>query len=1272
MALVQRKFTELPGASALGVSDIIPIVVSPTNVNKKITGQTLVDSVTNTSLPTLTSYLIDNDLIVDASILNPDNFIRPIQNDAVERIRASNPESLIDTDFEYSLQSPKWETLPLTNNIPSVFIRSNEPSFTNQQITSITPFVSSFTTLLSAVSSEVFISDPRSTRNGPISSGWTEVAAGTLTDVYDQYGNYSYTYDAYGINTTITLPFNIIFYGQTVNTWNVLGSMTVENLSRSNNTWQQRPATGDVGYLTPGIFIVGYRPSIPEYAYYIDAAGTGTNTPYPSLNYTKRVYTKRENIGAANERLLVLVLGFNTYYTTVGFYNNWGTENTATQYIFYPNSNRITICPLKGVVANSKVIVANDGVTNGTNGFSVNTQLRYQIGLQYDLTTAAFRNLVRLQTTNTPTPVFFGGMPLVLRETSDLVNVDGSAIVKGVFSQGAAGSSTPSNVLVAIRAQPDPTVANYKTDNTTIYTGGFFSNARIPIVALSGIGGTNEIQVQTQFPQQFFLQQPIYLLDPSAAVSAPHTGPFNITSIRSDTVFRYTSVNAISSTSINTNLFTTSAALYVRPTGVALHRATDGGVQINNGTSTQNTQIIRQTRKYFRYQSGKSILFSTGLLFKPSYDIQRISASTANYNVTSYPFFDLTVVTEQDHGFSGKNLYVEGTFVRLNNLTTTLEPNTYNQTYYVNTVTDSKTFTLQLPVSGSLFNGPADLSPGGIGKVEVVGWYDSVVRSGLFDEQNGIYFECDGNKLFVVKRSSTNNLTGTVSAVNSSTVITGTNTKFTSQLLEGDDIVIQGMTYLITKITNDTSLNISPAYRGTNISLVRITKTEEIRVAQDQFNLDKLDGSGPSGYTINLNKMQMIYFDYSWYGAGRIRWGVRGEDGGIVYCHELVNNNTNTEAYMRSGNLPARFEIINRSQPTVALQSNQFSVSITNTQSTSGMYELKQSSNDVVYYSLSPVVSANILSNATATLTASNNPITTYRNYRVFRDNNEVPALFSALSGASVFRLASNVTMPASGNLIIGNENLNYVKLTDTVSAPVSSILINATRNTGGLLSVPQFLLNKTTVYSANQNCSPALSHWGTSVIMDGGFDEDKSYLFTAINQNNITVTNTTDVPLISVRLAPSADTGNPSSIGIRSLINRSFLTLKQIGIITGQTLNMTVRLNSNSTQFTTLSTWINTGTGSLAQYIDHSIRGTTPLPTGGDIILGFFANEQSSGRLQVTTTDIEAIRELGNSILGGNLIFPDGPDILTVFARSNTAASTTARCRVSWTEAQG
>ena len=55
--------------------------------------------------------------------------------------------------------------------------------------------------------------------------------------------------------------------------------------------------------------------------------------------------------------------------------------------------------------------------------------------------------------------------------------------------------------------------------------------------------------------------------------------------------------------------------------------------------------------------------------------------------------------------------------------------------------------------------------------------------------------------------------------------------------------------------------------------------------------------------------MQMFYMDYSWYGAGFIRWGFRAENGNVIYAHKIPNNNANTEAYMRSGNLPARYEV---------------------------------------------------------------------------------------------------------------------------------------------------------------------------------------------------------------------------------------------------------------------------------------------------------------------------------------------------------------------------
>ena len=41
--------------------------------------------------------------------------------DPVSKLRVSNPQNLIDTDFEYGLQPTKWETVELVNNVPSFF-----------------------------------------------------------------------------------------------------------------------------------------------------------------------------------------------------------------------------------------------------------------------------------------------------------------------------------------------------------------------------------------------------------------------------------------------------------------------------------------------------------------------------------------------------------------------------------------------------------------------------------------------------------------------------------------------------------------------------------------------------------------------------------------------------------------------------------------------------------------------------------------------------------------------------------------------------------------------------------------------------------------------------------------------------------------------------------------------------------------------------------------------------------------------------------------------
>ena len=41
--------------------------------------------------------------------------------DAIGRQRVSNPESLIDADFEYGLQNTKWQNVSTINNIPSFY-----------------------------------------------------------------------------------------------------------------------------------------------------------------------------------------------------------------------------------------------------------------------------------------------------------------------------------------------------------------------------------------------------------------------------------------------------------------------------------------------------------------------------------------------------------------------------------------------------------------------------------------------------------------------------------------------------------------------------------------------------------------------------------------------------------------------------------------------------------------------------------------------------------------------------------------------------------------------------------------------------------------------------------------------------------------------------------------------------------------------------------------------------------------------------------------------
>lgn len=100
----------------------------------------------------------------------------------------------------------------------------------------------------------------------------------------------------------------------------------------------------------------------------------------------------------------------------------------------------------------------------------------------------------------------------------------------------------------------------------------------------------------------------------------------------------------------------------------------------------------------------------------------------------------------------------------------------------------------------------------------------------------------------------------------------------------------------------------------TTFGVVRRTYTSgsvvDNRVAQADFNLDKLNGTGPSGVTINLDYTNIYVIDLQWLGVGRVRFGV--DIGGVViYCHEFLNANALTVPYTTTANLPSRVEFEN-------------------------------------------------------------------------------------------------------------------------------------------------------------------------------------------------------------------------------------------------------------------------------------------------------------------------------------------------------------------------
>jgi hypothetical protein len=99
-------------------------------------------------------------------------------------------------------------------------------------------------------------------------------------------------------------------------------------------------------------------------------------------------------------------------------------------------------------------------------------------------------------------------------------------------------------------------------------------------------------------------------------------------------------------------------------------------------------------------------------------------------------------------------------------------------------------------------------------------------------------------------------------------------------------------------------------------SIVTGVMTETI-VPQAAWNVDTLDGNGPSGVTLDITKAQILFMDIEWLGEGTVRLGFV-IDGVFILCHRFNHANLIPSTYITTASLPLRYEITNEGTATAA------------------------------------------------------------------------------------------------------------------------------------------------------------------------------------------------------------------------------------------------------------------------------------------------------------------------------------------------------------------